>query len=210
MKSIISFVLSMLALWIPCANNAFAAVILSETAAGYQAVAGTDNGDGCVQTQSSLLLDDRITTTKSDDGSVFESHTRFLTISLFQADFCNNKVIMFGQGFIPFVPDEVAPVFDKKLNSVRIALTVPVFNQIDGTISNTAIDVTLTAIEAATTDDRRDVVIMPDQREKQRMQDTFRLASLTGSIFDGTREYMLGGTQAGGISAFSDNYRIKF
>jgi hypothetical protein len=206
MKTILSIFLAIATLVIPFSDKA--QVVTNFSVNGNQATVGTFHEDACFQTQSNVFLDDRVTTTSNPDGGVFESHTRSLSVFLYQVDLCENKIIMYGNGSIGFVPDDIATTFDKKLNGIHLIINVPVFNQY-GPEVNAAIDVTLTAIEDPTISKRVDVVVGPEQRTRQLMNETFRLASATGSIFDGTREYMLGQTQTGGISAFSNLSKSK-
>jgi hypothetical protein len=175
-----------------------------EVSSGRSANAGFFHDDGCVQTQSDVAYIEKLTVTTNSDGQKFESNTRQFSIFIFQADFCENRIIMFGNGSIGFVPDGSVPAIGNKLENAHIALTVPVFNQANDTEVDVTVDVNLTARTDASTSERVDVVISPDQREKAREDETVRDANISGSISDGITQYAIEPSGNGRIASFSN------
>jgi hypothetical protein len=189
-------------------SNTNALTTTKQRSNGESANAGFFNDDGCVQTQGDVGYTHRITTTTNSEGQSFVSETRDLSVFVYQANFCENRILMFGSAFV-FVPDGSVPIIDKQLNGTRIALTVPVFNQINSTMVDVEIDVSLTARTEPSTSSRIDVVVMPGQRIKERTEETVRDANISGTIFDGTTHYALAPSGNGVLASFADRYAIK-
>lgn len=176
--------LALTALTATSVSGAAGASTLHFTFKGQFAEVGFDSLDpsGCVDT---FVYVEGVNGTVKETGQPTASSLAVVVIDQF--DFCTSTELLFAQGEATLAAGEFQ--IDKMLTTATLDTTIEVFDEVSGTSFPVDISVSWTGVGATTTQKDHFQIHGPDFKVNSRFMGTFRDATASGTVSDGTTNF---------------------